>query len=91
MEHAEAQRLLPDYNRGALTREQVRAFHAHLKGCEACQASLRVRHAAAKARQAGPQDELPPALQAHVVKNRELLVKILLVMLLGALIFKIRH
>jgi hypothetical protein len=90
MEHNEAQRLLPDYNRGSLTREQVRAFHAHLKGCEACQASMRVRHAVAKAKQAGPDESLPPALQAHVVKNRELLVKILLVMLLGALIFKLK-
>jgi hypothetical protein len=82
---------MAQYNRGDLDREQTRAFHIHLKSCEICQASMRVRHAAAKAKQAGPEDELPPALKAHVAKNRDLLVKILILLALGALVFKLKR
>lgn len=90
MNHEEAQAKLEAYFQGSLDRETVRAFHAHLKGCEACRSSIRIRGAGARARRAGGFDgTLPAETRRQMAQNRAMLFRILLLMLLAALIYRV--
>lgn len=80
MTHAEAERLLPAYHAGALDREGTRALHAHFKDCELCRSGIRLRRAAAQ--RGLPEKDagglVSPEVQGQIARNRDLLVKILL-------------
>jgi anti-sigma factor RsiW len=92
VEHAEAQSKWEAYDRGALPREEVRAMNLHLKTCEACQSRVRLRRFQADAKRAQARLGVPPpGVQAQMARNRDLLVKILLLMGLAALIWKIKR
>jgi anti-sigma factor RsiW len=91
MIHAEAERLFDAYFSGSLEREQVRAFHAHLKDCEACRSLIRIRGAGTRARRHGSDAGMPQDLQAQMARNRSMLFRILVLLLLAAWIFRVRH
>ena len=94
MDHARATQVLPAYESGALGREETRDLHAHFKACEACQSRIRLRRAAAQAggpgrlRPRGPED---PETQRMMARNRDLLVKILLLLVAAWAVFKWRR
>ena len=90
MTHAEAQACLGAYLSGGLDRESTRGLHAHLKECEACQSHVRLQHALGKSAQP-VLTGLPPETQAAMARNRDLLVKILLLLVFGWAVFKMRH
>lgn len=90
MTHAEAQACLDAYFAGTLPREQVRAFHAHLKECEACRAGIRIRGAGLRQRQSqGPDFSWDPKTRQQLQKNRNLLIQIILMGFLALLLFKV--
>ena len=92
MNHREAEALFPAYNQGALERSQVRDFHAHLKACEACQAHVRMQSTWAKASQAAPDLSLAsPETQKAIARNRDLLIKILLLLVFAWAVFRLRR
>lgn len=92
MNHREAERLFPAYNKGALERAQVREFHAHLKECEICQSRVRMQSTWAKASQAAPDLSLAsPETQKAIARNRDLLIKILLLLVFAWAVFRLRH
>lgn len=84
MTHAEAESLFPAYNKGLMDRAQVRAFHAHLKECEACQSRVRLQATWTRSKQSLPRAELTsPETQKAIARNRDLLIKILLLLVLA--------
>ena len=84
MTHAEAEAQFGAYNEGKLDRETTRAFHQHLKGCEACQSRVRLQNLVGKAKGRQKALELTsPETQAAIARNRDLLVKILLLIVFG--------
>ena len=93
MEHSEAQSLYPAYNNGSLSREQVRDFHAHLKTCEDCRSRIRVQGAAARSKVSKAKDLslASPETQAQMAKNRDLLIKVLALMALGWLVWRLKR
>lgn len=92
MTHREAEALFPAYDKGSLERAQVRGFHAHLKDCEACQARVRMQSTWAKASQAAPDLSLAsPETQKAIARNRDLLIKILLLLVFAWAVFRLRH
>ncbi len=92
MTHQEAQGLFPAYNKGALDRGQTRAFHAHLKECEVCQSTVRMQSTWAKASQAAPDLSLAsPETQKAIARNRDLLIKILLLLVLAWAVHRFKH
>jgi hypothetical protein len=94
MDHAEAVKLLPAYDAGSLGREDTRALHLHFKGCDACQSRIRLRRAVSHA---GPDASGPlqgladPETQRQIARNRDLLIKILLLMVAAWAVFKWRR
>lgn len=90
--HSEAEALLPGYREGSLDREQVRALHAHFKDCEACRTRIRLQRAVAGS-QAGPDLSglASPEIQKQMARNRDLLVKILILLLFGFLVWRFRR
>ena len=90
--HAQAEALLPGYQDGSLSREQVRGLHAHFKDCEACRSRIRLRRAMATGRQAGKESSgLPPEVQAQMARNRDLMIKILALMVFALLVWRFRR
>ena len=90
--HAQAELLLPQYQQGSLGREQVRALHGHFKDCEACRTRIRLQRALAH----DPLKEIArdmssPEIQKQMARNRDLLVKILLLLLFGFLVFRYKR
>ncbi len=84
MTHTEAESLFPAYNKSLLDRGQTRAFHAHLKECEACQARVRLQSTWARSKSSLPSAELTsPETQKAIARNRDLLIKILLMMVIA--------
>lgn len=91
MTHAEAQAALAAYHANALDRESVRSFHAHLKGCEDCRRSIRLRRAdLGRQSKRGQKKALMTEVEARMAKNRDLLIKILLLGALAALFFRLK-
>jgi hypothetical protein len=92
MTHAEAERSFDAYFANTLDREQVRGLHLHLKDCEACQARVRLQRALGQAAQSGPSKALTsPETQAAMARNRDLLVKILILLALAWGATRLRH
>jgi anti-sigma factor RsiW len=91
MTHEEAEALFDAYFSGSLEREQVRAFHAHLKDCEDCRSLIRIRGAGTRARRPSADGRMPQDLQAQMARNRSMLFRIVLLLLLAAWIFKVRQ
>jgi predicted anti-sigma-YlaC factor YlaD len=92
MDHAEAQRALPDYFAGRLGREDVRALHAHLKDCEACRSHIRLSKAQLDDTRMRPARDLgSPEVQAQIVKNRNLLLQVLALMLFAYFVWKFKR
>lgn len=94
MDHARATQLLPAYESGTLGREETRDLHAHFKACEACQSRIRLRRAALQAGGAGrlrPRGLEDPEIQRMMARNRDLLVKILLLLVAAWAVFKWRR
>jgi anti-sigma factor RsiW len=84
MTHAEAEAQFAAYNEGKLDRETTRAFHQHLKGCEACQSRVRLQNLVGKSKGRQASNALTsPETQAAIARNRDLLIKILLLLVLG--------
>jgi hypothetical protein len=87
MSHAEALEKFGAYFAGALSREEVRAFHAHLNDCEDCK--VRVRAARAAAPRAGftrlGGREAEDKLEKVLAKNRSM-TYIVLAVLAGFLV-----
>lgn len=91
MTHAEAQASLVAYHANALDRDAVRRFHAHLKDCEDCRRSMRLRRADLGVRRNRfRRENLPPEVQSQMAKNRDLLIKVLLLGALAALFFRLK-
>lgn len=90
MEHAEAQGKLEAYFAGTLPREQVRAFHEHLKACEQCRSLIRIRGAGQRSRRtAGLESRYPADVQSQMDRNRGMLWRILLLILAAAFLAKL--
>jgi hypothetical protein len=92
MTHGEAEKLYLAYQKGTLSREQVRDFHAHMKGCETCQSRFRMQNMLGKA-QARKSDQslLSPETQAAMARNRDLLVKLLILLILAWAVIKLKR
>lgn len=88
MTHAEAQAKLDAYFAGSLPREEVRAFHGHLKACEQCRSLIRIRNAGTRSRRAADPGRFPPDVQQQMARNRAMLFRVLFVMLLAAWLFR---
>jgi hypothetical protein len=92
MTHPEAEASFDAYFAGTLGREDVRGLHQHLKGCEACQARVRLRNAVGKSARARPASALvSPETQAAMARNRDLLIKILLLMAVAWAAVRFKH
>jgi hypothetical protein len=92
MTHNEAEKLYGAYQKGSLSREQVKDFHAHLKGCEACQSRFRMQNMLGKAQvRKTEQSLLSPETQAAMARNRDLLVKLLILLILAWAVFKFKR
>ena len=84
MEHAEAQSLFPAYFGGSLPREQTRDLHQHFKGCEACRTRIRLEKTMGDRMLGEVGKSLSsPQVQGQIAKNRDLLIKILLLFALA--------
>jgi hypothetical protein len=84
MTHAEAEAQFAAYNEGKLSREETRAFHQHLKGCETCQSRVRLQNLVGRSKKHQASNELTsPETQASIARNRDLMVKILLLLVLA--------
>jgi hypothetical protein len=91
MTHSEAANSFDAYFAGKLDRETTRALHQHLKTCESCQSRVRVQHAMGKSKMKEPSKELTsPETQAAMARNRDLLVKILLLLVFAWAIHRFR-
>jgi hypothetical protein len=91
MTHAEASQSFDAYFAGSLDRESTRALHQHLKTCESCQSRVRVQHAMGKSSLKETSKELTsPETQAAIARNRDLLIKILLLLVFGWAIYRLR-
>lgn len=92
MDHPQALGLMQAYFDGSLDRATVRELHAHLKDCEDCRSRIRLRKAGL---QAGPVKDdrglASPELQAQMARNRELLIKILALLVLAWAVWKYRR
>lgn len=91
MTHDQAVPLLDAYRHGRLDREVVRQLHAHFKDCEACRSLIRLQRAALEGRTA--MDELglvSPEIQKQMARNRDLMIKILLLMFFALLVWRHR-
>lgn len=92
MDHPQAETLLPAYFAGRLDRETMRAFHAHLKGCEICRSRMRLQKAVAQSEGDRPDKSLTsPDTQAQIARNRDLLIKILLLMIFAWFVWKFKR
>jgi hypothetical protein len=92
MDHAEAQARWDDYFASRLSREEVRAFHDHLKDCEDCQAAIRIRRAGLRVRRSTDLDGGGPGdLQAQLARNRALLWRLLLLLFAAALVWRLKR
>jgi len=92
MDHAQADSLLKDYFAGRLDRETVRALHGHFKECQACRSRMRLLKAGMDGERLRPDlGPAAPEVQAQIVRNRDLLIKILLLMLLAWFVWKFKH
>jgi len=89
--HAEAEALLPAYQAGTLERGQMRALHQHFKECETCRTRIRLRRAVATPSRTFEAGLTNPEIQKQVARNRDLLVKILVLMLFGWLVWRLRR
>jgi hypothetical protein len=78
MTHAEAERLYDRYAQGSLERAETRELHAHFKGCELCRSRIRLRRAAAPSDDGSERGLSSPETQRQIARNRDLLIKILL-------------
>ena len=89
MEHAEAQSLFTAYFNGTLSREQTRALHVHFKDCEACRSRIRLEKAMGDRKLRLDDNSLAsPQVQNQIAKNRDLLIKILLLFALAWAVYK---
>jgi hypothetical protein len=86
--HAEAERLYDRYFQGALERAETRALHAHFKDCELCRSRIRLGRAAAPRGDGGAQGLSSPETQRQIARNRDLLIKILLLGVAAWAVFK---
>ncbi|HXB97166.1 MAG TPA: hypothetical protein VNZ54_03885 [bacterium] len=89
MTHPEAERLYDAYFQGTLDRAATRDLHAHFKDCEQCRSRIRLRRAAAPTRDAVEARGLSsPETQRQIARNRDLLIKILLLGVAAWAVFK---
>jgi|GEM_PF-4492278 hypothetical protein len=89
MTHAEAERLHERYFQGKLDRAETRDLHAHFKDCELCRSRIRLRRAAAPSDGALESPGLSsPETQRQIARNRDLLIKILLLGVAAWAVFK---
>ena len=78
MTHAEAERLYDRYSQGKLERAETRELHAHFKDCELCRSRIRLQRAAAPSDDGRERGLSSPETQRQIARNRDLLIKILL-------------
>ena len=92
MDHSEAQSLFADYFAGRLDRQATRALHGHFKECEICRTRIRLERAQLLGGR-GPRERAPgaPDIQAQMARNRDLLIKILLVMIAAYFVYKMKR
>jgi len=89
MNHAEAERLFERYDQGKLDRSTTRDLHAHFKDCELCRSRIRLHRAAAPSGAAAQAQGLSsPETQRQIARNRDLLIKILLLGVAAWAVFK---
>jgi hypothetical protein len=89
MTHADAERLYDRYFQGKLERAETRGLHAHFKDCELCRSRIRLRRAAAPAGDSLEARALSsPETQRQIARNRDLLIKILLLGVAAWAVFK---
>lgn len=92
MTHSEATNAFPAYFNGTLGREEVRGLHAHLKDCDACRARVRLQKAIGQSSLQKPSNSLvSPETQSAMARNRDLLVKLLILMVLAWAVFRFKH
>lgn len=90
MTHNEADRIFSIYQHGSLDREQTRAFHQHLKECETCQSKVRIQSTLMRSKQGEPAD-FSGETQKAMARNRDLLVKLLLLMVAAWAVYRMRR
>lgn len=92
MDHAEAAPLLADYFAGRLDKARSRELQRHFKDCDACRLRISVVRAGKKGGLGGL-DRAPaaPGIQEQMARNRDLLVKILLLMAFAFFVMKMRR
>ncbi len=91
MSHSEAEALLPGYQAGSLSREKVRALHQHFKDCEACRTRIRLQRAVSGQVSADDDRFSSPEIQKQMARNRDLLVKILILFVFALLVWRLRR
>lgn len=92
MDHQRAEGLWADYDAGRLDRATVRELHEHLKGCELCRSRVRLRKLSQGGRQAmEDRNVASPEIQAQMARNRDLLVKVLILMAFAAFIWHMKR
>jgi anti-sigma factor ChrR (cupin superfamily) len=92
MDHDEAESKFNDYFKGRLDREAARELAVHFKSCEACRSRIRLQKAVVQGRKSeSDRGMASPEIQAQMGRNRDLLIKILLVMLLAWLVYKFKR
>jgi hypothetical protein len=88
VDHAEAERLYDRYFQGKLDRSETRELHAHFKDCERCRSRVRLQRAAAPTASGGAQGLSSPETQRQIARNRDLLIKILILGVAAWAVFK---
>jgi hypothetical protein len=92
MEHEQAQRLFRDYFEGRLAGAQAREFQQHLKSCEPCRTRVRLESARVRGTLQNEDRGLAsPAVQEQMARNRDLLIKILLLAGLAFFVWKMKR
>jgi hypothetical protein len=92
MDHEQALEKYEAYFANTLSREEVRAFHAHMNGCEDCKVRLRTMRAAAPApgfSRRGPSQE--DRLNEILRRNRVIMYAVLAILICFFFFFRLKR
>lgn len=94
MDHAAALEHMSAYFAGSLSRDEVRAFHTHMNGCEDCKVRLRTMRATAgnpRFVRGGAASDQEAKLQEILRKNRIIMYAALIVMVCFFFFFRLKR
>jgi anti-sigma factor RsiW len=92
MDHGEAKGLFPAYFAGRLDPATARELQRHIKDCEACRTRVGLERASIKAKPGRDERGLAsPETQQQMSRNRDLLIKILMLMVFAYFVLKMKR